>query len=146
MILAEIGETGFRSTNAALLAQALFALGRVKEAAEAATDALALTQPDDITTVGTARSVEAQIAAYRDDFARAIVLAREAVALLERTDYAVQRADSLVVLARVCAAAGEGAQAVEAAQAALELYERKGHLVGAAAMRALLDAFGAAAV
>jgi class 3 adenylate cyclase/tetratricopeptide (TPR) repeat protein len=143
-ILAALGETGFRSTNAALLAEALFAQGRVDEAAEAAADGLALTQPDDITTVGTARSVEAQIAAYRGEFASATALAREAVALLARTDYIVQHADTLIALALVCEAAGESGGAVDATQKALGLYERKGHLVGAAAARGMLDAFGAA--
>ena len=66
--------------------------------------------------------------------------------LLERTEYVVQHAEALVVLARVYEAAGESGQAVEAAQRALELYERKGHLVGAAATRAMLDAFGAPAM
>jgi tetratricopeptide (TPR) repeat protein len=144
-ILAGLEETGFRSTNAAVLADALLAQGRIEEAADAAADALALTQADDATTLGTARWVEAQIAALRGDFAGAIATAREAVALLERTDYVVQRSDALVALARVCEAAGESGRAVEAARSALDLYERKGHLVGAAATRAMLDAFGAAA-
>jgi hypothetical protein len=48
------------------------------------------------------------------------------------------------VLARVCEAAGESRRAVEAAQRALDLYEREGHLVGAAAARTMVDAFGAA--
>jgi tetratricopeptide (TPR) repeat protein len=144
-ILARLEETGFRSTNAAVLADALLAQGRIEEAADAAADALALTQADDATTLGTARWVEAQIAALRGDFAGAIATARDAVALLERTDYVVQLSDALVALARVCEAAGESGRAVEAARSALDLYERKGHLVGAAATRAMLDAFGAAA-
>jgi tetratricopeptide (TPR) repeat protein len=144
-ILAGLEETGFRSTNAAVLADALLTQGRIEEAADAAADALALTQADDATTLGTVRWVEAQIAALRGDFAGAIATAREAVALLERTDYVVQRSDALVALARVCEAAGESGRAVEAARSALELYECKGHLVGVAATRAMLDAFGAAA-
>jgi class 3 adenylate cyclase/tetratricopeptide (TPR) repeat protein len=144
-ILAGLEETGFRSTNAAVLADALLAQGRIEEAADAAADALALTQADDATTLGTVRWVEAQIASLRGDFAGAIATARDAVALLEQTDYVVQRSDALVALARVCEAAGESGRAVEAARSALDLYERKGHLVGVAATRAMLDAFGAAA-
>ena len=64
--------------------------------------------------------------------------------LLEQTDYIVQSADALVVLAQVSDAAGEGGSAVEAAQAALDLYERKGHLVGAATARGMLEVYGAA--
>jgi hypothetical protein len=118
----------------------------VEEAADAVADALALTQADDITTLGTACWVQAEIAAYHGDFEGAIAKARRAVALVEPTDYVVQHADALVALARVCGAAGEGGAAVDAAQVALDLYRRKGHLVGAAATRTMLDAFGAAAV
>ena len=144
-ILAGLEETGFRSTNAAVLADALLAQGKIEEAADAVADALALASTDDPTTLGTAHWVEAQIAALRGDFAGALATARDAVTLLERTDYVVQRSEALVALARVCEAAGESGQAVEAARTALDLYERKGHLVGAAATRTMLDAFGAAA-
>ena len=143
-ILADIEETAFRSTNGAVLADTLLVQGRIEEAADAVADALALTPADDATTLGIARWVEGQIAALRGDYGGAIAAAREAVTLLERTDYVVQHADALVVLARVCEAAGESRRAVEAAQQALDLYERKGHLVGAAAARTMLDAFGAA--
>ena len=143
-ILADIEETAFRSTNGAVLADTLLAQGRIEEAADAVADALALTPADDATTLGIARWVEGQIAALRGDYGGAIAAAREAVTLLERTDYVAQHADALVVLARVCEAAGESRRAVEAAQQALDLYERKGHLVGAAAARTMLDAFGAA--
>jgi tetratricopeptide (TPR) repeat protein len=145
-ILAAIGETGFRSTNAAVLADALVEQGRIEEAVDAVADAFALTPADDPITLGVAYSVEAKIAVSRRDFAGAIAKAREAVTILERTDYVVQHADALVVLARVCEAAGERRQAVDAAHRALDLYERKGHAVGAAAMRELLEALGATAV
>jgi hypothetical protein len=49
--------------------------------------ALALTPADDATTLGIARWVEGQIAALRGDYGGAIAAAREAVTLLERTDY-----------------------------------------------------------
>jgi hypothetical protein len=70
-------------------------------------------------------------------------MAREAVAVLERTDYVVQRAEGLVALARVCEAAGESLEAVEAARAALVLYERKEHAVGAEEVRTTLEALAA---
>jgi class 3 adenylate cyclase/tetratricopeptide (TPR) repeat protein len=144
-ILEALGDSGFRSTNAAQLAQALFAQGRVEEAARAVADALALSQADDVTTLGIAYQVQAEIAAYRADFDGAIAKARQAVALVEPTDYVVQHAEVLVALARVSEAAGERGEAIDAAQAALDLYERKEHVVGAAATCTLLDALGAAA-
>jgi ATP/maltotriose-dependent transcriptional regulator MalT len=144
-ILAEIEETGFRSSNAAMLADALVLQGRIEEAADAVADALALAQADDPMTLSIARWVEARIAASRGDFAGAVAAARASVTLLEQTDYIVQSADALVVLAQVRDAAGEGGSAVGAAQAALDLYERKGHLVGVAQTRVLIATLGAAA-
>jgi tetratricopeptide (TPR) repeat protein len=143
-VLAEIEETGFRSSNAAMLADSLVLQGRIEEAADAVADALALAQADDPMTLSIARWVEARIAASRGDFAGAVAAARASVKLLERTDYVVQSADALGVLAQVCEAAGEQGSAVEAAQAALDLYERKGHVVGAAATRAMVDVLSAA--
>ena len=143
-ILAELEETGFRSTNAAVLANALLVQGRLEEAADAAADALTLAPVDDVATLGTAHRVRAQITALRGDAAAAIAEARQAVALVEQTDYVVEHADALVALARVYETAGQAGRAVEAARAALDLYERKGHLVGAAAMRAMVDVLSAA--
>ena len=144
-VLAELAETGFRSTNAALLAEALFVQGRLDEAADAADDALELTQEDDFVTLGVARAVQARIAAARGEFDAAKALARQAVAFQDRTDYVHHRADALVSLAHVCEAAGDSAEAVEAAQKALRLYEQKGAVVGAARARTVLERLGAGA-
>ena len=143
-VLAELGETGFRSTNAAILGASLVAQGRIDEAAEAAADAFALSPADDPITLGIAHGVEAQIAVARADFAGAVASARESVAQLEDTDFAVELAEALFVSARVCDAAGESGEALAAAQRAFDLFERKGHLVGLARTRSMLDAFGAA--
>ena len=144
-VLAELAETGFRSTNAALLAEALFVQGRLEEAASAADDALELTQEDDFVTLGVARAVQARIAAARGEFDAAEALARQAVAFQERTDYVPHHADALVSLAHVCEAAGDSAEAVEAAEKALGLYEQKGAVVGAARARTVLERLGAGA-
>jgi class 3 adenylate cyclase/predicted ATPase len=144
-VLAELEETGFRSTTAALLAEALFVQGRLDEAADAADDALALAQEDDFVTLGVARAVQARIAAARGEFDAAEALARQAVAFEERTDYLHHHADALVALAHVCEAAGDGSEAVEAAQKALGLYEQKGAVVGAARARTVLERLGAGA-
>ncbi len=144
-ILAELAETGFRSTIAALLAEALFVQGRLDEAADAADDALALSQEDDFVTLGLARAVQARIAAARGEFDAAKALAREAIALEERTDYLNHYADALVSLAHVCEAAGDSSDAAEAAQKALGLYEQKGAVVGAARARTVLERLGAGA-
>ena len=144
-ILAELGETGYRSTNASQLAVALFEQGRLEEAARAADDALALTPEDDVDAVGRARATKARIAAARGEFEDAKALARSAVALLEPADYVDRHADALLSVAQVCQAAGEFAEAAEAAGKALALYERKGNVVGEGQTRALLAELGEAA-
>lgn len=138
-VLAEIGETGFRSTVAAYLADALFAQGRLDEAARAADDAIELAQADDFDPICRARAAKARIVAARGDFETAKALARSAVALEEQTDYIQRHADTLVALARVCEAAGDPAEAAEAARESLALYARKGDVVGAARVRTLLE-------
>ena len=143
-VLAELGETGFRSTVASHLADALFAQGRLEEAARAADDAIELAQEDDFDPIARARVVQARIALERGDLEAATALAESAVALEEQTDYIERHADTLVALARVREAAGDIAEAAVAAQKALELYERKGHVVSAARARALLDELGLA--
>jgi len=144
-ILAELGETGFRSSNAALLADALIAQGRLDEAADAAIDALELAQTDDVDSIGRARAAQARIAAARGQFDAAKALAREAVALHEPTEYVERHADTLVSLAQVCEAAGDTAEAFEAARSAFELYERKGDVAGVARVNTLLETLGATA-
>ena len=64
----------------------------------------------------------------------AAALAREAVALAERTDFPTVRADALLDLAAVL----DGAAAEAAARQALALYEAKGDVVSAARARARL--------
>ena len=58
-------------------------------------------------------------------------LGREAVASFDGTDFIDQEADAHWDLADVLRLAGRDPEAAEELRAALELYERKGHLVGA---------------
>jgi ATP/maltotriose-dependent transcriptional regulator MalT len=144
-VLAELGETGFRSSVAAYLGEALLEQGRLDEAAVAADDAIELAQEDDFDPIARARTVQAGIALERGDLEAATALAETAVALEERSDYIERHADTLVTLARVREAAGNIAEAAVAAHTALELYERKGCVIGAVRARALLDELGLAA-
>jgi ATP/maltotriose-dependent transcriptional regulator MalT len=144
-VLAELAESGFRSTNAALLAEALVLQGRLDDAADAAADALELAKDDDFITVGVARQVQARVLAARGEFEAAATHARQAVAVGERSDYLYHHANALVCLAYVCEAAGDSSEAAEAAQKALGLYEQKGAVVGAARARAVLERLGAGA-
>ncbi len=135
-ILAALGETGFRSTNIGALAETLLAQGRLDEAAAVADEARALAQPDDFEPNACGLSVLARVAARRGDAERGLELAREAVSLAEPTEYLETRADAHLALAEVARAAGRVDESASAAACALELYERKGHVIGVQRVRA----------
>jgi len=125
-LLQEMGERGFLSTGACLLAESLYALGRDDEAAEWAELGLELGASDDVITQMLARQVLAKLAARRREHARAETLAGEAVALAETTQYPVAKADAHMDLAEVLAMAGQTERAIGELERAAALYERKG--------------------
>jgi hypothetical protein len=61
------------------------------------------------------------------------------VAIAEETDLLSDRADTWLHLAAVVAKAGRAEEAAAATRTALELYERKGNVVGAARARLRLE-------
>jgi ATP/maltotriose-dependent transcriptional regulator MalT len=91
------------------------------------------------------RDVQARVSAARGELEAAATLARQAVALAERTEYVYHNANALVCLAEVREAAGDAVEAVKAAHEALALYEQKGAVVGAARARSMLERLGAGA-
>jgi tetratricopeptide (TPR) repeat protein len=132
------GDRGFASTSAVNVARALLELGRDDEAEEWARTGQGMTTEDDFATQGPARGVLALVSARRGDFETAELLAREAVRTMDQTDQLAQVADAHADLADVLQLAGQSEGARSEFERALELYERKGHLVGAESMRARL--------
>ena len=134
--LAEMGERGFRSTIAGLLAHALCALGEDDEAdrfSRACEDAAA---PEDVFSQVLWRSARAKVLARRGDAEAAEAAAREAVEIAERTDLLNTQADALLDLAEVLERSGRKDEASAAAKVAAERFERKGNLVSLARARA----------
>jgi class 3 adenylate cyclase/tetratricopeptide (TPR) repeat protein len=123
--LGEMGESGFRSTVATLLAEALIRQGRDLEAEEVLAVADRLAVADDVDPHVRLRAVRARIRARRGDRAAAILLAREAVERAAQTDYLVLRGNALLALAEVLELAGEKDEAAAVLREALELFERK---------------------
>ncbi len=76
------------------------------------------------------QGLSARILADRGHHAEAEELARSAVALAAQTDLLSERADTLLDLAHVLAAADRVPEARAAATQALDLYQRKGNLPG----------------
>ena len=115
---------------AALLARALVEQGRDEEAIEQ-TEYAELHAGGELKTTITWCGVRAAALARRGHNHEALELARRAVELAEPTDALADKADAAMALASVLQACGMTDQATDAAHAALELYEAKGHSVGA---------------
>jgi predicted ATPase/class 3 adenylate cyclase len=133
--LEEMGERAFRSTVAALLAQAILQQGRDAEAEELAALSAGLAASRDLLTQVLWRLVRVRVLARRAALHDAEELAREAVTIAEGTDFLNYRADTLLELAQVLAVAGSTDEAAASAAAALGLYDLKGNRVAAAVAR-----------
>jgi len=136
--LEELGETSVLSTSAALLARTLEHVGRLDEAEEQTVLSERNASRDDLASQTTWRGVRARVLAQRGEFERAQQLAREAVAIANRTDFLVWRGEALLDLAEVNRLAGDSASFVRATKEALRLFEAKGHVVLAERTRAFL--------
>jgi tetratricopeptide (TPR) repeat protein len=136
--LEQMGDRSLLSTTAAFLGEALLAQERDEEAERFAQLSAEMAVEDDVITQAVWRGVQAAILARRGGLAEAERMARQAVALAERTDFLSHRAEALVVLGTVLGQRERSEPAHDALAEALSLYERKGNLVAAAAVRAAL--------
>ena len=126
---------GIRTTVTAALADALYADGQATAAEEMARAAETDSAPDDAINFAIAHGVLARIAADRGDFVAARRMAESAVEWAYRMDQPAVHADALWVRAHVLLASGERAEADAVLGEAIDIYERKGELAGAARVR-----------
>jgi tetratricopeptide (TPR) repeat protein len=140
--LGQLGETGYLSTIAALLAKAVLAQGRLDEAMQLSEASERASAPDDLESQAKWRAVRAQALALQGVQDEAERLARESVAVIAPTDFLSERGDAYSTLAEVLRIAGRPSEAAAALEEALPLYARKGDLVSAARTRALRDQLG----
>jgi tetratricopeptide (TPR) repeat protein len=136
--LEEMGDKALLSTTAAFLGQALLAQHKHEEAGRFADLSAELAAGDDLLSQAIWRGVRAGILAQRGGLAEAERMARQAVALADRTDFLNHRAEALVVLADVLNRRGRGEPVRTALEQALGLYEQKGNVVAALQLRAQL--------
>ena len=127
-----MGEKGFLSTTAALLARAIVAQGekRYAEASQLIEISQEAAGGEDLSAQIIGQGSFARILADRGRHAEAVELVSSAVALAIQTDLLSQHADALLDLAHVLGASGRVAEAQAAATQALDLYQRKGNLPG----------------
>jgi DNA-binding SARP family transcriptional activator len=119
------------ATSTALLAQAVYAQGRVREAEELCRTAERCAAAEDTLTQVIWRGVLAKILAGDGRCDEAEALAREAVALVEPTDLLSARGDAMLGLADVLRICDRREEADREIQAALALYELKGNAAAA---------------
>jgi predicted ATPase/DNA-binding SARP family transcriptional activator/class 3 adenylate cyclase len=132
------GEDGYRASSAAFLGEAAYAQGRFGEAEQWARISETLAEADDVDAQVRSRLIQAKLLVKADQLHRAVALAREAVTLADTTDLLTLRADAWRCLADVLRQAGHTAEAVQAAEEAVALYQRKDNLASARKAQALL--------
>ena len=139
--LQRTGERTTLSTMAAFLARAVFAQGRYDEAERLTEVSSEAGSDDDPITQAMWRGTRARVVAVtgRSD-TEAEGLAREAVELSFETDCVNMQADTLVDLAETLRLLDRGGETTDILEEAIELYERKGNVVSATAVRALIAA------
>jgi class 3 adenylate cyclase/tetratricopeptide (TPR) repeat protein len=137
-LLASIGEKGGRSTLTALYAGTLYDLGRYTDAERHANFAEEMSAIDDQATLGEVWAVRAKILARKGDFEQAKEAAEEAVKIAVGTDDLEAHGYRWMDKAEVLSLAGDPQGAASCLKQTLELFEQKGHVVGAQETRALL--------
>jgi tetratricopeptide (TPR) repeat protein len=137
-ILELLGEKGFLSTRAALLAHALAAQGRYEEAGPFIEIAVEAGSEDDRATQALWRAARAKVLARQGELDEAQRLAEEAVAIVARTDWLNTRGDALLDLAEVLSLAGRSDEAASVIAEGFRLYEQKGNIVAARKAQVLL--------
>ena len=133
-----LGEKGNLSTIAAFLADALYSLERDDDALKLTEISEATASVDDVTSHIAWRMTRAKVVARLGDHEYGESLAREAVSRAEETDWPNLRGGAFVALAEVLAAAGRRDETRQVAEQALAVYEAKGNVAAAGALRRLL--------
>jgi hypothetical protein len=126
---------------AAFFARAVFANGRYDDAERLTEVSAATGSDDDPITQAMWRGTRARVVAVTGGSAReAERLARESVDLSFETDSLNMQADALVDLAETLRLLDRGGETTDSLEEAIELYERKGNVVSATAVRTLIAA------
>ena len=136
--LGELGEIGYRATVAAFLSRALEAQGRPEEASDFARLVEGTASDHDIWSQVLYRLTHARVLAHAGREVEAEQIARDALAIVERTDLLDLHGDALLVLGEVLRRRERVDEVRECIERALALYERKGNAVAAEGAQRLL--------
>jgi class 3 adenylate cyclase/tetratricopeptide (TPR) repeat protein len=133
-----MGDRGLISPVAAFMAQALYEQGRYDEAEEFVVVSESCASRDDLFPHVVWRGVRARILAHDGSSDLATTLAREAVALANKTDSPNLQGDACLNLAEVLRLRGNDEASFEWVERALGFFEAKGNVVSADAAQSLL--------
>lgn len=137
--LTALGDKGYMTSVAGLLADVLHAQGRNDEAAEFARVCRETAAPHDVAAQFQWRTVQARLSAAAGGFDEALALATEALQLIRTTDQPDVQGEAFVTLAAVEQMTGHVDAAVTALGEAVALFQAKGNDVSAGRARAALD-------
>lgn len=138
-ILRRIGDLGHLSSVLGQLADSVYAQGRHEDAAAITEEAEATTIAGDVDAEVNWMRVRGKALARLGRIDEALRVATAAAAAARATDYLDMRASAALDLAEVLELAGRRGDAVAAVREALDAFERKGHVVGAATARDRLE-------
>jgi DNA-binding SARP family transcriptional activator len=127
------------ASRAGDLAEALYRQGRFDESAEWVSIAATHSASDDVDARTLWVPVQAKLAAQRAELDEAVALATTAVELVETTDATNRRAAVHADQGEVLRLAGRVGEARASFERALELFEQKGNVAGAARVRERRD-------
>jgi hypothetical protein len=129
-----LGDKGYLSSTCGIYGEALYRSGRYAEADEWAQRTRELASKDDFDPNYRWRALHARVLARRGEFAEAERLAREAVAIVEPTDWYPQRGEAAAALAEVLELAGNKDEARKFYEQARGDFARKESLPDVKAM------------
>ncbi len=138
-LLVAVGDSGARCTVDAMLADVLFAMGRIDDGGWFAEESSAISAPDDLDAQPRWRAALARVLSSRGEHARAEALGREAVDLVEPIDLLLLKGTVYDALGEVLARAGKIDEAAAVLERAVGVHEQKGNVVSARRSRAVLD-------
>lgn len=137
--LRERGDAWFLCGVAAELADVLWLQGRDDEAYELTLLSEQLVGEDVLVAQMMWRGARAKVLARRGQAEEAEALARDGVAIIERTEHVLYHADAWTDLADVLRLQGRPTEAANAAEKALAIYERKGNRAAAGRLQTMLE-------
>lgn len=141
-VLERIGDVGHLASSTPDLGEAVYVQGRYEEAFALAEFAERITIKGDVDAEVRERRLRAKLLARRGRLDEAEALAGEAVREASGTDYLDMHAEALLSLVEVLRLAGREPEAGAAIRDAIDLYRRKGNVMGEARAASLLDELG----